>query len=325
MKWLLLALGLIALPAASQEPPAWFSDSLLELRDDVADAARQGKRVMLYFGQDGCPYCKQLMEVNFRQAAIAAKAQKNLVALAFNIWGDREVIWTDGQSTTEKRLAAKLKVQFTPTLLFLDEQGAVALRMNGYYPPHEFDAALDYVAGRMEKKLAFAEYLKSKPRPSARSSLNPQSFFLPAPYDLRRAATGKPLAVLFETTQCAQCDELHAVAFKRQEVLQQLARFDVVRFSLSENAQVVSPEGKSMPAAAWAKTLGVGYVPAIVLFDARGREAFRTEAYLRPFHLAGALEYVSSGAYTREPSFQRFLQTRSDAMRDRGERVDLWN
>jgi len=131
--------------------------------------------------------------------------------------------------------------------------------------------------------------------------------------------------VLFETTQCAQCDELHTVGFKRQEVLQQLARFDVVRFSLSETAQVTSPDGKSMPAAAWAKTLGVGYVPAIVLFDARGREVFRTEAYLRPFHLAGALEYVSSGAYTREPSFQRFLQTKADAMRSRGERVDLWN
>jgi len=325
MKWaLLLVLAWISTINA-QEPPAWFSESLLELREDVAEAAKQGKRVMLYFGQDGCPYCKQLMEVNFRQAAIAAKARKNLVALAINIWGDREVIWTDGETTSEKRLAAKLKVQFTPTLLFLDEQGGVALRMNGYYPPHEFDAALDYVAGRMEKKVAFAEYLKSKPRPSARASLNPESFFLPAPHDLRRAPGGKPLAVVFETTHCAQCDELHGVAFKRQEVLAELARFDVVRLSFSKAETLTALDGSRTDSAAWAKALGIGYVPAIVLFDPRGREAFRTEAYLRPFHLAGALEYVSSGAYTREPSFQRFLQGRAEAMRSRGERVDLWN
>jgi thioredoxin-related protein len=325
MRMVALALSLAIFSANAQEPPAWFSESLLELREDVADAAKQGKRVMLYFGQDGCPYCKRLMEVNFRQAAIAAKAQKNLVALALNIWGDREVIWTDGAVTSEKRLTAKLKVQFTPTLLFLDEQGSVALRMNGYYPPHEFDAALDYVAGKLEKKMTFADYLKSQTKVPAREALNPQAFFLPAPYDLRRTAGGKPLAVLFETTQCAQCDELHTVAFKRQDVLAQLARFDVVRFSLSDNAQVVSPEGKPLPASAWARALGVGYVPAMVLFDARGREVFRTEAYLRPFHLAGALEYVSSGAYTREPSFQRFLQDKADGMRSRGERVDLWN
>jgi len=224
MKWLFLGLGLIALPVASQEPPAWFSESLLELREDVAEAAKHGKRVMLYFGQDGCPYCKQLMEVNFRQASIAAKARKNLVALAINIWGDREVIWTDGESVSEKRLAAKLKVQFTPTLLFLDEQGGVALRMNGYYPPHEFDAALDYVAGRMEKKVAFADYLKSKPRAAARATLSTESFFLPAPYDLRREPGGRPLAVLFETAQCGQCDELHGVAFKRQDVRAELAK-----------------------------------------------------------------------------------------------------
>jgi hypothetical protein len=63
----------------------------------------------------------------------------------------------------------------------------------------------------------------------------------------------------------------------------------------------------------------------MVLFDGRGREAFRTEAYLRPFHLAGALDYVSSGAYAREPSFQRFLQGKVERMRHEGERVDLWN
>ena len=325
MKWLFLGLGLIALPVASQEPPAWFSESLLELRDDVADAAKHGKRVMLYFGQDGCPYCKQLMEVNFRQASIAAKAQKNLVALAINIWGDREVIWTDGESVSEKRLAAKLKVQFTPTLLFLDEQGGVALRMNGYYPPHEFDAALDYVAGRMEKKVAFADYLKSKPRAAARATLSTESFFLPAPYDLRREPGGRPLAVLFETAQCGQCDELHGVAFKRQDVRAELAKYDVVRLSFSKTEALTAPDGSKTDAAAWAKSLGVGYVPAIVLFDPQGREAFRTEAYLRPFHLTGALQYVSSGAYTREPSFQRFLQGKADAMRSRGERVDLWN
>jgi thioredoxin-related protein len=325
MRAVFLALLLASTPVMAQEPPAWFSASLLELRDDVAEAARHGKRVMLYFGQDGCPYCRRLMEVNFRQAVIAAKAQKNLVALALNIWGDREVIWVDGAATTEKRLAAQLKVQYTPTLLFLDERGAVALRMNGYYPPHEFDAALDYVAGKLENKLTFADYLKSKAQPAAREALNAQAFFLPAPHNLRRSANGKPLAVLFETTQCAQCDELHAVAFKRRDVLAQLAKFDVARFSLSETTPVVTPEGKPLPASAWAKSLGIGYVPAMVLFDAHGREAFRTEAYLRPFHLAGALEYVSSGAYAGEPSFQRFLQDKAERMRHGGERVDLWN
>jgi thioredoxin-related protein len=318
-------LGFVSSVALAQEPPPWFSESLLDLREDVKDAAAQGKRVMLYFGQDGCPYCKRLMEVNFRQAAIAAKAQRHLVALALNIWGDREVTWTDGSVTSEKRLASQLKVQFTPTLLFLDERGGAALRLNGYYPPHEFEAALDYVAARLEKKISFAEYVKKHVKGAASEKLHPQPFFMAAPHDLRRAPGGKPLAVLFETPHCAQCDELHAVAFRRQEILDHLARFDVARFSPSVRDPLTSPDGRQTDAVAWARALNVGYVPTILLFDSRGREVFRTEAYLRPFHIAGALEYVASGAYRTEPSFQRFLQAKAERMRERGEPVDLWN
>src|SRR5688572_24602889 len=96
MRWILI-LMLACGPAFAQEPPAWFADSLLFIKEDASEAAKEGKRVMLYFGQDGCPYCTRLMEVNFRQARIVDKMRKNFVALAFNIWGDREVTWVDGR------------------------------------------------------------------------------------------------------------------------------------------------------------------------------------------------------------------------------------
>jgi hypothetical protein len=48
------------------------------------------------------------------------------------------------------------------------------------------------------------------------------------------------------------------------------------------------------------------------------------EAYLRPFHLASSLEYVASGAYRSEPSFQRFVQARAERIRAAGGRADLW-
>jgi thioredoxin-related protein len=308
--------------ASAQEPPAWFAESLLFVREDAAEAAKEGKRVMLYFGQDGCPYCVQLMEVNFRQARIVEKMKKGFVALALNIWGDREVTWSDGRAMSEKQLAAALKVQFTPTLLFLDEKGAVALRVNGYLPPDRFESALDYVSGRMEGKVAFADFATVKEKASA--TLNPQPFFMKPPYDLRRKPGGKPLAVLFETPHCAGCDELHREGFKRKEVLSRLERFDVVRLSSLSGAPLVAPGGQQVKVNEWAASLKLTYVPSMLFFDDRGREVFRIEAYLRPFHLAGSLEYVASGAYRTEPSFQRFLQAEAERQRARGETVDLW-
>ena len=322
MRWF-LALTLICGEALAQEPPAWFAESLFFVREDAAEAAKEGKRVMLYFGQDGCPYCKQLMEVNFRQARIVEKMRKSFVAIALNIWGDREITWTDGRVMSEKQLSAALKLQFTPTLLFLDDQGKVVLRVNGYLPPDRFEAALDYVSGKMEATMAFADFRSSAQPASAK--LHEQPFFMKPPYDLRRKPGAKPLAVLFETPLCAGCDELHREAFKRKEVLSRLPQFDVVRVSSLSSETLVAPGGQQLKASEWASRLKLSYVPSMLFFDDRGREVFRIEAYLRPFHLAGSLEYVASGAYRSEPSFQRFLQAEAERSRARGETVDLWN
>ncbi len=278
MRGVLLGLLLsFAACAWGQEIPAWFSESLLHLPEDVAEAARERKRVMLYFHQDGCPYCKRLVEVNFREPRIEEKMRKRFVSIALNIWGDRDVTWTDGRATTEKQLAAMLKVQFTPTLVFLDGKGAVVRRINGYYPPGEFEAAIDQLEVRQA-------------RPS------------------KRAPGGKPVAMLIEASPCEACDELQRT-FRRAEVAAQLAKFELTRLGLGDAA---------------ATELGVTRAPTMVLFDTGGHEVLRTEAYLRPFHIAGALEYVASGAWRGEPSFQRFLQAKAEAMRRRGETVDLW-
>jgi thioredoxin-related protein len=73
----------------------------------------------------------------------------------------------------------------------------------------------------------------------------------------------------------------------------------------------------------WARELDVQYAPTLVMFDARGREAFRTEAYLRTFHVQSALDYVASGAYREQPNFQRYLQGRAADLEARGIHVDL--
>ncbi len=51
---------------------------------------------------------------------------------------------------------------------------------------------------------------------------------------------------------------------------------------------------------------------------------FRFEGYVRPFHLAGAFDYVASGAYRTQPEFQRFLQAKAERLREQGRTVDLW-
>ena len=292
MRWLALLLGLVLFGAKAQEVPEWFTPSFLDIREDAAEAAREGKRLMVYFHQNGCPYCKQLVEVNFRDARIVEKTRRHFTAIEVNIFGDREVTSTEGRKMPEKQFAALLKIQFTPTLVFFDREARVAHRINGYLPPERFLAALEAARGDEEK-----------PLPSAEEAV-----------DLRRESGAKPLAVMLVAPRCDSCDEMQR-NFARAEVRAQLDKLELLK--LPNPVAVLTAAGRA--------TLRSQYVPALVFLDAAGREVFRTEAYLRPFHLAASLEYVASGAYAREPSFQRFLHDKTEAMRRRGERVDLWN
>jgi len=86
--------------------------------DDIAEAAAAGKRLLLVFHQDGCPYCNALVERNLSQKDIEQKVRKHFDVVAINMWGDRDVLTVGGEQYTEKTFAAALKVQFTPTLIF---------------------------------------------------------------------------------------------------------------------------------------------------------------------------------------------------------------
>src|SRR5512134_1604837 len=88
--------------AQAVDIPAWFKESFLDFPDELREAAAAKKRLLLYFGQDGCPYCRELMQVNFARKDIADTTRARFDAIALSIWGDREVTWTDGKKRTEK-------------------------------------------------------------------------------------------------------------------------------------------------------------------------------------------------------------------------------
>jgi len=339
--YFLLALGMLAIPAAMAETqgtpkklgkfagaktteyPKWFKESFLDFNEDIKDAAKQGKRVLILFEQDGCPYCNALVENNFSQKDIVDKVRKNFEVIAVNMWGDREVMMVDGKPYTEKSLAAALKVQFTPTALFLDEEGKVTLRLNGYLPPDKFMLALDYVIDRKYQQMKYNEFVDANKPAKTSGEMNKQPFFIAAPFDLS-VRNGKPIAVFFEQAQCPNCDRLHEVVLAEKETRDIVAAFKCVQLDMWSDTPVTTPDGRKTTAREWAKALDVKYAPSIVVFSADGKEVIRSEAFFKIFHTQGILAYVSSGAFKTEPSFQRYLSARAEHIREQGRDVDIW-
>ena len=126
----------------------WFHESFLDLSEDLKEAEANGKRLVIFWEQRGCPYCKRTHEVNLRIPAITNYIKKNFFVVRLNMWGDREVTDFDGESMPEKELANKYAVLFTPTLQFFPEslekvsgkngKEAEVVRIPGYFKPFHF-------------------------------------------------------------------------------------------------------------------------------------------------------------------------------------------
>ncbi len=308
----------------SVEFPAWFNNSFMDIGEDIAEATAENKRLVLFFYQDGCPYCKKLIEYNFTQRDIVEKTRATVDVLPINMWGDREVTWLDGETMTEKAFAVKMRVMFTPTMLFLDEQGRVALRVNGYYGPNKFKAALAYIADKGEKTERFADYYQ-RLNPAPASGILHRAAYMQANEKLPRAPTSSSgyKLVLFEQKQCPNCDELHQDIFQRPASREQLAKLDVFLLDMWSKERLTTPAGESLSARQWAKKLDIKYAPSLVFFDKTGKEVFRAEAYLKAFHVQSVLEYVTSEAYLKEPEFQRYIDVRAEHLREQGVSIDL--
>ena len=121
----LVAALLTALPAFAEvgddglHKADWLRDTFKDLQEDAAEAAGEGKRLVILVEQRGCIYCKKMHEETFVDPRVEALLVEDYFPVQLNLHGDTEVIDTDGEELSEKAAARKWNVLFTPTIIFL--------------------------------------------------------------------------------------------------------------------------------------------------------------------------------------------------------------
>jgi len=151
---------------------SWFLESFLELANDFSEAQKAKKRFAILWEQDGCPYCREMHMVNFAIPEIHDYVQKNFNIVQMDIWGSRKVTDFAGNSTTESELAKHWKILFTPTILFITDDGAAiaanvpkafeVARMPGYLRPIHFLWMFEFVREQAYAKSNFRTYVVEK-------------------------------------------------------------------------------------------------------------------------------------------------------------------
>lgn len=102
----------------------WMRDTFKDLREDLEEANAEDKRLMLMFEQRGCIYCTKMHEEVYPAPEIGGYIEENYFVVQLNLHGDIEVTDFDGETLSEKQMARKWGILFTPTLMFLPQEVA---------------------------------------------------------------------------------------------------------------------------------------------------------------------------------------------------------
>ncbi len=288
--------------------PDWFKLSLGDLNDDLAEAKKAGKKgIITYFGQKRCAYCEQFFKTSLSDIDIKNYLQKHYDLIAFDIWGIDDITDTDGTTYTERELSIHYKTNFTPSLVFYDDEGTPVFRLRGFYPPYKFRAALQYVTEEFYKKETFSDYF-ARANPGEYfllGGLTERDFFLEPPYDLAALReNNKPTAVFFEQGNCHACDLLHSAPLSKELSIGEIEKMNAIQLNMWADTDVITPQGKKTTAKEWAKSLDLFYTPSIVFFDANGNEIIRVDSVTHFYRLWGVMDYVNQKGYKTAKDYQ---------------------
>jgi thioredoxin-related protein len=298
--------------------PDWFKDSFLDLQDDAATAAEDGKQgLFLFFTTQGCSYCYLFIEKSLGDPAIAERLQAHFDTIGLEIFSDAELTDFAGEATRVKTFAVDQGVEFAPTLLFYDTAGERLLRLTGYYGPERFSQVLDYLIEGRYQDTTLRAYLAAAGSPAAAGDdggLIDDPLFAAPPYalDRSRMAAERPLLVLFEGAGCPRCRRFHDEVLGDESIRARLAGFDVVRLDAADtDTPVLMPDGGRTTPRAWYDALGFTQLPALVFFNEDGRRVLASDALVLNSRMHNSIGFVTERAYDKGWNYQRYARSQA--------------
>lgn len=292
--------------------PSWFKKSSGDLRDDLKSAIKSEKTgLILYFGQEHCPYCEQFIKKSLGLYDIERTVRENYDVIKIDIWSSEDIINIDGKEYTERDLATFYNTDFTPSVVFIDRAGTPIFRLRGYYSPYKFRAALKYIGEGFYINETFRAYLARAEVGLffLEKGLNERDFFMLPPYDLNTIIKKhkRPIMVSFEQGDCHACDLLHSSPLNKEETINELKKIDSVQLNMWSDTPVITPEGTKTTAIEWATKLNLFHSPTLIFFDADGKEIIRIDSVVKFYRLLNVLKYINQRGYLTEKNLQRWL------------------
>ena len=212
-------------------------------------------------------------------------------------------------SLTERALADYLKIRGTPTILLLDSDNKVVLRLSGYRSVEALQQAFNFVQQKAYMKTNFSEYKRQNMKYGSYRFIDDP--LLETVVDF--SAIRQPVALLIEDDDCNECATFHNKLINRPQIREQLEHYRFIRIDAKSEIPIIDFNGRKISPRDWVSELNLVYRPGILLFD-EGVEIVRVESMLFPFHFEHFLRYGLNKNYLKYSRYGELMRARQEIL-----------
>ena len=138
---------------------AILNASDIDLDKIVEVAKAQNRQILIFHHVPNCPYCKTMLDENFKDDTILKEISKNFVYVDIYTADKGSIKFRDFKGS-HKEFSAYIGAVVYPSTIFMNNEGEVIHRAIGYRNIDEYLAEMKYVSTQSYKTMDIESYLQ---------------------------------------------------------------------------------------------------------------------------------------------------------------------
>ena len=135
------------------------ADDYLDMNLKLNVAKKQNKYMMLFFHIPHCPYCKRMLDKNFKHKKTLEEVRKNFILVDIYTKSDKRVKFKKFNGI-QKEFAKFIGASAFPATIFLDKNGKTIHKAIGYRNINELLFEMKYISSHSYLKMELEPFIE---------------------------------------------------------------------------------------------------------------------------------------------------------------------
>lgn len=132
----------------------------IDINSKIKLAKQQNKHLMIFFHIPGCPYCKSMLDNNFKDKETVEEMKKNFVFINLYTADDTFITFDDFDGDI-KEFATHIGAFAYPATIFIDKNKKTVYKSIGYRNTLELLSELNYISSLSYNTVSIKKFTES--------------------------------------------------------------------------------------------------------------------------------------------------------------------